>query len=55
MKPAGLAAALLLDALPAAAADPIAPSTGPERVAFGIFLVGTVLFFAWVAWLARRR
>jgi hypothetical protein len=55
MTPAGLAAAVLLVAAPAAAAERIAPSTGPERVAFGIILAGTVLFFAWVAWLARRR
>jgi hypothetical protein len=28
---------------------------GIERLAFGIFLVGTVLFFAWVAVLTFRK
>lgn len=29
--------------------------TGIERLAFGIFLVGTIAFFAWVAVLALRK
>jgi hypothetical protein len=29
--------------------------TGIETLAFGIFLVGTVLFFLWVALLALRK
>jgi hypothetical protein len=29
--------------------------TGIERLAFGIFLVGTIAFFAWVALLAFRK
>ena len=29
--------------------------TGIERLAFGIFLVGTIAFFAWVALLALRK
>jgi hypothetical protein len=29
--------------------------TGIEKVAFGIFLAGTVLFFVWVAILALRK
>ena len=26
-----------------------------EKVAFGLFLLGTIVFFAWVAWLAIRK
>ncbi len=29
--------------------------TGIEKLAFGIFLAGTVLFFVWVAVLALRK
>jgi hypothetical protein len=29
--------------------------TGIERLAFGIFLVGTIAFFAWVALLVLRK
>jgi len=29
--------------------------TGIEKLAFGIFLAGTVLFFVWVAILALRK
>jgi hypothetical protein len=29
--------------------------TGIEKLAFGIFLVGTVAFFLWVALLAYRK
>lgn len=29
--------------------------TGVERLALGLFLAGTVLFFAWVALLALRK
>jgi hypothetical protein len=29
--------------------------TGIERLAFGVFLVGTIAFFAWVALLAFRK
>lgn len=29
--------------------------TGIERLAFGLFLTGTVVFFVWVAVLARRK
>lgn len=29
--------------------------TGIERLAFGIFLVGTIAFFAWVAVLTFRK
>jgi hypothetical protein len=29
--------------------------TGIEKLAFGIFLTGTVLFFVWVAILALRK
>jgi hypothetical protein len=29
--------------------------TGIERLAFGIFLAGTILFFLWVALLASRK
>jgi hypothetical protein len=50
-----LIAAGLGAAAPALAAERVAPSSGPERIAFGAFLVGTIIFFAWVAWLARRR
>ena len=31
------------------------PASGLEWIAFGLFLTGTVAFFAWVVWLARRR
>jgi hypothetical protein len=31
------------------------PASTPEWIAFGLFLTGTVAFFAWVLWLARRR
>ena len=44
----------ILVAAPALAAEPGVPSSLPERIAFGLFLVGTIVFFAWVAWLARR-
>jgi hypothetical protein len=29
--------------------------SGIERLAFGLFLVGTVAFFVWVAFLSFRR
>jgi hypothetical protein len=29
--------------------------TGIEKLAFGIFLIGTVAFFVWVAFLAIRK
>jgi len=48
-------ATLLLAVAPALAAERVAPASGPERVAFGLFLVGTIAFFVWVAWLALRR
>lgn len=50
-----LIAALAVAATPVLAAERIPPSSGPERFAFGVFLVGTIAFFVWVAWLARRR
>jgi hypothetical protein len=31
------------------------PTSGIEWTAFGLFLAGTVAFFAWVLWLARRK
>lgn len=46
---------LLFEAAPAFAAERVAPSSGPERIAFGVILVGTIIFFGWVAWLALRR
>lgn len=46
---------LLLAAAPALAAERAPLSSGPERIAFGIILAGTIAFFAWVAWLALRR
>lgn len=46
---------LALAVSPVLAAERIPPSSGPERFAFGLFLVGTIAFFVWVAWLARRR
>jgi len=50
-----LVAALLFLAVPALAAEQTAPASIPERIAFGVILVGTLLFFGWVAWLALRR
>jgi hypothetical protein len=50
-----LIAAWLGAAAPALAAERVAPSSGPERIAFGVILVGTIIFFGWVAWLALRR
>lgn len=50
-----LVVTLLLAALPALAAERGAPPSLPERIAFGVFLIGTVGFLAWVAWLAARR
>jgi hypothetical protein len=32
-----------------------AAMTGIEKLAFGLFLVGTIVFFAWVAVLALRK
>ena len=29
--------------------------SGPERFAFAVFLVGTIVFFAWVAMLTFRK
>lgn len=29
--------------------------TLPETIAFWVFIVMNVVFFAWVAWLARRK
>ncbi len=29
--------------------------SGVEKIAFGLFLVGTILFFVWVAILAFRK
>jgi len=46
---------LALAVSPVLAAERIPPSSGPERFAFGVFLVGTIAFFVWVAWLARGR
>ena len=31
------------------------PTSGIEWTAFGLFLAGTVAFFAWVVWLAREK
>jgi len=45
----------LAAATPALAAEQVAPASAPERIAFGAFLVGTGLFFGWVAWLVWRR
>lgn len=50
-----LLAGRLLEAAPAFAAERVAPSSGPERIAFSLFLVGTLVFFGWVAWLVLRR
>ena len=47
--------ALLLVAAPALAAERTAPSSLPERIAFGLFLVGTIVFFVWVVRLVLRR
>jgi drug/metabolite transporter (DMT)-like permease len=48
-------AGLLAAAVPAAAAERVPPTSGPEWIAFVLFLGGSVAFFAWVAWLAWRR
>lgn len=50
-----LVATLLLDATPALAAEPSATAALAERIAFGLVLVGGLVFFAWVAWLTLRR
>jgi hypothetical protein len=31
------------------------PASTQEWIAFGLFLAGTVAFFAWVVWLGWRR
>jgi hypothetical protein len=50
-----LIAALVLVTVPALAVEQTSLLSLPERLAFGIFLVGTILFFGWVAWLTLRR
>lgn len=50
-----LTTTLVLVAAPALAAERIAASSVPERIAFGIILVGTIAFFGWAAWLVLRR
>lgn len=50
-----LTTTLVLVAAPALAAERIAASSVPERIAFGIILVGTIAFFGWVVWLVLRR
>jgi hypothetical protein len=47
--------AFLLLATPALASEQSLPASGPERIAFAVFLVGTLAFFGWVAWLVLRR
>ncbi len=50
-----LTTTLVLVGAPALAAERVAPSSVPERIAFGIILVGTIAFFAWVVWLVLHR
>lgn len=50
-----LTALLAAAATPALAADRSTLSVVAERLAMGLTLLGGIIFFAWVAWLAFRR
>jgi hypothetical protein len=46
---------LVLTAMPVQAAESSGVSLLVQRAALGVMLVGGLVFFAWVAWLAFRR